>query len=407
GISRQRYWGCPIPVIHCPSCDIVPVPEADLPVRLPDDVTFDRPGNPLDHHPTWKHVTCPRCGGKATRETDTMDTFVDSSWYFARFTAPRAASPTIPAMADHWLPVDQYIGGIEHAILHLLYSRFFTRAMRETGHLGLDEPFAGLFTQGMVVHETYRRADGSWLSPAEVAITEGDGARTAVEIATGLPAEIGGIEKMSKSKRNTIDPTDIMDSYGADTARWFMLSDSPPDRDVIWTEESVAGAFRFVQRVWRVVSEALSAGLPPHGPRPAAFSPEATELRKAAHKALAAVEESIRALRFNVAVARIYELVNAIAAASARFASGAAKDDPSFGPALRESLEMLAGMTAPMIPHLAEECWAALGRDGLVAAEAWPSLDRSLLVENVITLPVQVNGKKRGELTIPADASQA
>ena len=407
GISRQRYWGCPIPVIHCPTCDVVPVPAADLPVRLPDDVTFDRPGNPLDHHPTWKHVSCPKCGGRATRETDTMDTFVDSSWYFARFTAPGAAAPTVPAVANHWLPVDQYIGGIEHAILHLLYSRFFTRAMRAAGHLDLDEPFAGLFTQGMVVHETYRRADGTWASPAEVDVTEENGVRRAVETATGAPVEIGGIEKMSKSKRNTIDPSDIMETYGADTARWFMLSDSPPDRDVIWTEESVAGAYRFVQRVWRLVSEAVEAGLPAPGGRPSGGSPQAVELRKAAHKALAAVEDNVRALRFNVAVARIYELVNAIAAALARYAAGEAKGDESLGVALRESLEMLAGMMAPMMPHLAEECWSALGHADLLAARPWPALDRSLLVEDMITLPVQVNGKKRGELTIPADASQA
>ncbi|MBZ0227058.1 MAG: leucine--tRNA ligase [Bauldia sp.] len=408
GISRQRYWGCPIPVIHCPTCDVVPVPDADLPVRLPEDVSFDKPGNPLDHHPTWKHVACPGCGGPATRETDTMDTFVDSSWYFARFTAPAAPTPTIPAVANHWLPVDQYIGGIEHAILHLLYSRFFTRAMRATGHLDLDEPFAGLFTQGMVVHETYRRADGTWASPAEVKVIEEDGERRAVDLVNGDPIEIGGIEKMSKSRRNTIDPSDIMETYGADTARWFMLSDSPPDRDVIWTEESVAGAYRFVQRVWRIVAEAAASGLPAGGDRPGAFSAAATELRKAAHKALAAVEESIKALRFNVAVARIYELVNAIAAATAgKVAGDGDSKDDSLGRALRESLEMLTGMMAPMMPHLAEECWSALGHGDLVATRAWPSIDHSLLVEDVITLPVQVNGKKRGELTIPIDASQA
>ncbi|MDE2016514.1 MAG: leucine--tRNA ligase, partial [Hyphomicrobiales bacterium] len=241
GISRQRYWGCPIPVVHCDDCGIVPVKAEDLPVKLPDDVTFDRPGNPLDRHPTWKRVACPRCGKPATRETDTMDTFVDSSWYFARFTAPDAATPTDRAAADRWLPVDQYIGGIEHAILHLLYSRFFTRAMRATGHVGMDEPFSGLFTQGMVVHETYRGADGAWLSPAEVTVAAEGGDRRATTLA-GAPVEIGAIEKMSKSKRNTVDPDDIIGSYGADTARWFVLSDSPPERDVIWTEAGVQGA---------------------------------------------------------------------------------------------------------------------------------------------------------------------
>ena len=246
GISRQRYWGCPIPIIHCEACGVVPVPAKDLPVQLPDDVDFDRPGNPLDRHPTWKHVACPQCGGPARRETDTMDTFVDSSWYFARFTDPWiATAPTERRAVDEWLPVDQYIGGIEHAILHLLYSRFFTRAMKATGHAGIDEPFAGLFTQGMVVHETYRTADGAWASPAEVKIESVGEARQASLIATGAPVEIGAIEKMSKSKRNTVDPDDIIGSFGADTARWFMLSDSPPERDVIWTEEGVQGAWRF------------------------------------------------------------------------------------------------------------------------------------------------------------------
>ena len=402
GISRQRYWGCPIPVIHCEVCGVVPVPAADLPVKLPEHVAFDKPGNPLDHDPSWKHVACPQCGGAAVRETDTMDTFVDSSWYFARFTAPNAGPPTLPEVADRWLPVDQYIGGIEHAILHLLYSRFFTRAMRETGHIGLDEPFAGLFTQGMVVHETYRRPDGTWVSPAEVRIEEIDGKRRATEIATGRDLEIGGIEKMSKSRRNTVDPTDIIDGYGADTARWFMLSDSPPDRDVIWTEEGVAGAHRFVQRVWRLVAEA-APGLPPVGvPAPDRTDAAAMALRKASHKALADVGEHIRGLRFNVAVARIYELANAIAATSSN-----AGESADLGHARREALEFLVQMMAPMMPHLAEECWRALGRRDLVSMTPWPKFEPSLLAEDVITYPVQVNGKKRAELTIAVDASQA
>jgi len=411
GISRQRYWGCPIPVIHCPTCGIVPVPEEDLPVTLPEDVSFDRPGNPLDHHPTWKHVTCPRCGGAATRETDTMDTFVDSSWYFVRFTAPDAATPTDRRAADRWMPVDQYIGGIEHAILHLLYSRFFARAMKATGHLGVDEPFAGLFTQGMVVHETYRRSDGSWASPAEVEISDDGGMRRAVEIATGKPVEIGAIEKMSKSRRNTVDPSDIMGTYGADTARWFMLSDSPPERDVIWTEEGVAGAHRFVQRIWRLIGEAESLGGRFAGAAealPNELSPDALALRRAAHRTVAAVDDNIKALRFNVAVARIYELTNQIAGALARLPQMRPDQaDLSLGWAVREALELLVNIMAPMMPHLAEECWQALGRDGLVADRAWPEIDPSLLVEETITLPVQVNGKKRGELTIPVDASQA
>ena len=275
GISRQRYWGCPIPIIHCDKCGVVPVPDKDLPVTLPEDVSFDKPGNPLDRHPTWKHVKCPSCGGEARRETDTMDTFVDSSWYFIRFTDPwNENAPTTPKIANAWMPVDQYIGGIEHAILHLLYSRFFTRAMKKTGHVNLDEPFAGLFTQGMVVHETYKKKNGEWAMPAEVTIVSEGDARKATLTATGEPIEIGAIEKMSKSKKNTVDPDDIMDSYGADVARWFMLSDSPPDRDVIWSEEGVQGASRFVQRLWRLVGEIADVKAPADAPR-AIFRPGA------------------------------------------------------------------------------------------------------------------------------------
>jgi len=405
GISRQRYWGCPIPVVHCRRCGIVPVPEKDLPVQLPDDVEFDRPGNPLDRHPTWKHIACPQCDGPAERETDTMDTFVDSSWYFARFTAPHANTPTDRRAADAWLPVNQYIGGVEHAILHLLYSRFFARAMRDTGHLGVDEPFEGLFTQGMVVHETYRRPDGTWASPAEVRVVEENGIRRARDIATGEEIAIGGIEKMSKSRRNTVDPSDIMDTYGADTARWFMLSDSPPDRDVIWTADGIAGAHRFVQRIWRLVQEAAdeSSGVPRAGSAPPNEMTEAAlALRKTTHKTLAAVTDHIEGLRFNVAVARLYELVNAFAAALP-----AARSDRSLGWALREALEYLVQMLAPMMPHLAEETWLLLGHRDLVALRPWPTLDRAFLVDDTILLPVQVNGRKRAELTIGAEASQA
>ncbi len=273
GISRQRYWGCPIPIIHCEKCGVVPVPVKDLPVQLPDDVTFDKPGNPLDRHPTWKNVTCPQCGGAARRETDTMDTFVNSSWYFARFTDPwNKDAPTDRAVVDAWLPVDQYIGGIEHAILHLLYSRFFTRAMKATGHVGIDEPFAGLFTQGMVVHETYQTQNGEWVTPAEIKIEGAEGGtRTATLATTGEPIKIGGIEKMSKSKKNTIDPDDIMATYGADVARWFMLSDSPPERDVEWTERGVQGAWRFTNRLWRQVGEACELAKNAPAERPTAF----------------------------------------------------------------------------------------------------------------------------------------
>src|SRR4051812_34566505 len=291
GISRQRYWGCPIPIIHCEKCGVVPVPMKDLPVQLPDDVTFDKPGNPLDRHPTWKNVSCPQCGSPARRETDTMDTFVDSSWYFARFTDPwNKDAPTDRAVVDNWLPVDQYIGGIEHAILHLLYSRFFTRAMKATGHVGLDEPFAGLFTQGMVVHETYQKQNGEWVTPAEIKIEGAEGgARTATLATTGEAIKIGGIEKMSKSKKNTIDPDDIMATYGADVARWFMLSDSPPERDVEWTERGVQGAWRFTNRLWRQVGEACELATNAPAERPAAFGEPAVALRKAAHGALAKI----------------------------------------------------------------------------------------------------------------------
>ncbi|HVY57635.1 MAG TPA: leucine--tRNA ligase [Xanthobacteraceae bacterium] len=399
GISRQRYWGCPIPIIHCEACGVVPVPETDLPVTLPEDVDFDRPGNPLERHPTWKHVRCPACGGPARRETDTMDTFVDSSWYFARFTDPWIANaPTVPSIANAWLPVDQYVGGIEHAVLHLLYSRFFTRAMRLTGHLDLDEPFAGLFTQGMVVHEIYRKADGSFAEPSEVRIETEGNVRRAVLASTGELVEIGPIEKMSKSKRNTVSLEDITGSAGADTARWFTLSDSPPERDVIWTEEGAQGAWRFVQRVWRLVSEAAEHEA---GPRPAEFSPAAVTLRKATHGALARVTEDIEKLRFNRCVAHIYELANALQAALAQAGDGPAAD---LAWAIRESAEILVQLFHPMMPHLAEECWAALGHRTLVAEAPWPELEAGLLVEDTITLPVQVNGKKRADVTVARDA---
>ena len=406
GISRQRYWGCPIPVIHCDACGTVPVPVADLPVRLPDDVTFDQPGNPLDRHPTWRHVACPHCAGAARRETDTMDTFVDSSWYFARFTDPwNEASPTTPAVANRFLPVDQYIGGIEHAILHLLYSRFFTRAMRQVGLLDLDEPFAGLFTQGMVVHETYRAQDGAWVSPEEIRI-EGLGAeRRATMLDGGAPVRIGSIEKMSKSKRNIVDPDDIIASYGADTARWFVLSDSPPERDVIWTEEGVQGAAKFVQRLFRLVNELAGLAERAGEAAPADAGPEALAVRKSAHKALIRVEEDIERLRFNRCVAHIYDLSNQLSAAIG------AIDSPELpaglAGAFREAADILVQITAPFMPHLAETAWATLGHDTLVSATSWPVADRALVVEDVVTLPVQINGRKRADLVVERTADAA
>ncbi|MDP2621792.1 MAG: leucine--tRNA ligase [Hyphomicrobiales bacterium] len=405
GISRQRYWGCPIPIVHCADCGAVPVKEAELPVTLPEDVTFDKPGNPLDRHPTWKNAPCPACGKAARRETDTMDTFVDSSWYFVRFTAPMAETPTDRAAADAWLPVDQYIGGIEHAILHLLYSRFFTRAMRATGHVGMDEPFAGLFTQGMVVHETYRRKDGTWASPAEVRVREEGGLRTAALIDTGEAVEIGGIEKMSKSRRNTVDPSDIIEAYGADTARWFMLSDSPPERDVNWTEEGVNGAWRFMQRLWRLIGDCETAIAPAGTPLPQSLSDRALALRRAAHKALNAVDTDLARLRFNRAVAAVYELANSLTAALAD-ARGKGAAAPDMAAVLREAVEILVQMTAPMMPHLAEECWRRLGHETLIAEQPWPAADQAMLVQDTITIAVQVNGKRRDELTIPRDAAK-
>jgi leucyl-tRNA synthetase len=404
GISRQRYWGCPIPVIHCETCDVVPVPEKDLPVKLPEDVTFDKPGNALDHHPTWKHVTCPKCGGKALRETDTMDTFVDSSWYFARFTDPwNEKAPTTRAVVDRLMPVDWYIGGVEHAILHLLYARFFTRAMKATGHIAFDEPFAGQYTQGMVVHETYKKADGGWAAPAEVRVEIGADGRRAFLIATGEEVMIGSIEKMSKSKKNTVDPDDIIATYGADVARWFMLSDSPPDRDVIWSDERVQGAARFVQRLWRLVNEAVEIIGTAPAARPPSFGADALALRKAAHGALDKVSTGIERLHFNVCLAHIREFTSALAEILTK--DGQPSADLAY--AIREAATILVQLIAPMMPHLAEQCWQVLGQSGLISEADWPQIERDLLVADSVSLVVQVNGKKRGEVTLPKAAQNA
>jgi leucyl-tRNA synthetase len=384
---------------------VVPVPDQDLPVVLPEDVSFDKPGNALDHHPTWKHVTCPQCGAKAVRETDTMDTFVDSSWYFARFTDPwNEAAPTTPPVANRMMPVDQYIGGVEHAILHLLYSRFFTRAMKATGHIGMDEPFAGMFTQGMVVHETYSKADGTYATPAEVEIETGADGRRARLMASGEEVTIGPIEKMSKSKRNTVDPDDIIATYGADVARWFMLSDSPPDRDVIWSDERVQGASRFVQRLWRLVNESADIARTAPAVRPAAFGEGALALRKAAHGALDKVSIGIEKLHFNVCLAYIREFANALGEVLGRPGEPPPDLDPDMTWAVREAAVILVQLFAPMMPHLAEECWRVLGQPGLVSEANWPKIERDLLVEDTVTLVVQVNGKKRGEVTVASHA---
>ena len=367
GVSRQRYWGTPIPIIHCEDCGAVPVPKDQLPVTLPEDVTFDVPGNPLDRHSTWKHVDCPNCGKPARRETDTLDTFVDSSWYFIRFASQPKDRPFDPEVVKKWLPVGQYIGGVEHAILHLLYARFWTRALKHIGLIDVAEPFAGLFTQGMVTHESYKSSDGRWLAPGEI--------RDGIEIATGQPITVGRVEKMSKSKKNTVDPEPIVDQYGADAVRWFMLSDSPPERDLPWSESGIEGSWRFVQRLWRLFDGSEAA------------EGEDKALSRKLHQTIAGVAADIEALAFNKAVAKLYELVNAIE-----------KAKPSA--ARNEAIHTTMLLVAPMVPHMAEEAWAGMGQDGLIADAAWPVVDDSLLVEDEVTVAVQVNGKLRDTLTV-------
>jgi len=387
GIARQRGWGCPIPVVHCGACGIVPVPESELPVALPSGLDFSRPGNALARHPTWKHTTCPACGGPAERETDTLDTFVDSAWYFDRYVGPNAAEPIDRAAADYWLPVDQYIGGIEHAVLHLLYARFITKALRDEGMLGSDEPFSGLFTQGMVTHETYRRQNGEWIDPSQVEIESEGTMRRARIRASGEPVTIGDIEKMSKSKRNVVAPADLADTYGVDAARLCVLSDSPPERDVQWTAAGVEGAWRLVNRVWAEFDADPTVD--------AADPARELELRRATHRAIKAVTDAIEGWRFNSAIARLHEFV------------GVVRRYPEPGAARREALAALASLIAPFAPHLAEECWARLGEHGLIAASAWPAYDAALAEDDERVLPVQINGKRRGEIRAGAGASEA
>jgi leucyl-tRNA synthetase len=392
GVSRQRYWGCPIPVIKCAACGTVPVPDDQLPVLLPDNADFSAPGNPLVRHPTWKNTTCPKCGGKAERETDTMDTFVDSSWYFARFCDPKAKVPINKEEAAYWLPVDQYIGGVEHAVLHLLYSRFFTRALRDCGLLDLPtgEPFAGLFTQGMVTHETYKSEAGTWLLPEEIEKRDGG----LFEIATMKPVTIGGVEKMSKSKKNVVDPIQIIADYGADVARWFVLSDSPPERDFEWSDSGVRGAWSSIQKLWALVEAAPAAD---DGPADAG---EPLDLRRLAHRTVRDVTQGIEKFHFNVGIARMNELGNALRKAETSTAPGMAT-------ARREALRLFAQIAAPFAPHIGEECWALLGGKGMVATAKWPTPDPALLVSDTVVLPVQINGKKRAEITVSATADAA
>jgi leucyl-tRNA synthetase len=386
-ISRQRYWGCPIPIIHCAQCGTVAVPQKDLPVRLPDDAAFDQPGNPLANHPSWKEVTCPQCGGAAKRETDTLDTFVDSSWYFARFTNAHAKTPVDRRAAHYWMPVDQYIGGVEHAILHLLYARFFTRAIARAGELSVQEPFAGLFTQGMVCHETYRDENGDWLLPEDVEKRDG----VAFRRGTNAPVTVGPSEKMSKSKKNVVAPETIIDVFGADAIRWFMLSDTPPERDIEWTQEGAEGCWRFIQRIYRLVGEAKSVS-----GNGAGGNPDATlELRRATHRAIAAVTDDLNALRFNRAVAQIYTIANAIQNITA--ASPAAR---------REAVETMVLLIGPMMPHLAETCWKELGKTMMLASARWPNADPRLVASDTVVIAVQVNGKRRGEIEIAKDLAE-
>jgi leucyl-tRNA synthetase len=385
-VSRQRPWGCPIPMIHCAKCGVVPVPKDQLPVRLPETINFKVKGNPLDADTAWKNTTCPACKGPAVRDTDTLDTFADSSWYFARFTNPDFGEPVDKAAADYWLPVDQYIGGIEHAILHLLYARYFTRAMSKLGLVKAQEPFAGLFTQGMVCHETYKDAEGNWISPEDVEKRDGK----AFERGSGREVIIGPSEKMSKSKKNVVAPEPIIADYGADTIRWFMLSDTPPERDIEWTDAGAEGCWRFVQRVWRLATE--STGLPPAGTAPS-DDDASKPLRQAAHRAIAAVTDDLENLRFNRAVAQLYTLANAI--------GGADKAD---GGARREAIEALVLLSAPMMPHLAEQCWKELGHSRLVAEMPWPKYDPRLTAFDSVTIAIQVNGKRRGEISMAKDA---
>ncbi|MDE2043393.1 MAG: class I tRNA ligase family protein, partial [Alphaproteobacteria bacterium] len=378
GVSRQRYWGTPIPIIHCDFCGVLPAPRASLPITLPEEVSFDVPGNPLERHPSWKHVNCPNCREPARRETDTLDTFVDSSWYFIRFASQPKDKPFDTEEAQAWLPVGQYIGGIEHAILHLLYARFWTRALKHIGKLDVAEPFKGLFTQGMVTHETYKSASGAWLSPEEVK-RAGDGWQTL----DGGAVTLGRIEKMSKSKKNTVDPEPILDQYGADAVRWFMLSDSPPERDLEWSEAGIEGTWRFVNRIWRLVDTLDTEA-----------TGEDVLLAKALHRAIAGVGADIEALAFNKAVAKVHALANDIEKAPPTATRGAA-------------IRTLVLLIAPMLPHLAEEAWKKLGDSGLIADQAWPAHDPALLIETQVTIAVQVNGKLRDTIMVAKGLDKA
>jgi leucyl-tRNA synthetase len=396
GVSRQRYWGCPIPIINCDSCGAVPVPENELPVTLPVDVNFEKPGNPLSHHPTWPHVMCPVCNQPALRETDTFDTFFESSWYFARFCSPNSDSGLEKKAIDYWLPVDQYIGGVEHAVLHLLYSRFFTKALDRCGYLNVKEPFVKLMTQGMICHETYKTNDGGWLLPEEVNKTKSG---ALVSTLNGANVTVGRSEKMSKSKKNVVDPEVIISEYGADTARLFMLSDSPPDRDLDWTEAGIDGAWRFINRLWRMASDPkllLDASKQLSSKQ---LSDDMTNIHRAIHQTVHRVSVDLDKFHFNKAIARIRELTNKLDEIDKN------EENASFIYTL--GLKTVIQLIAPVVPHIAEEMWCAIGNETLIANESWPRYDESLLVESTVTMGVQVNGKMRGTITLPIDCNQA
>ena len=396
GVSRQRYWGCPIPIINCDTCGAVPVPENQLPVTLPTDIKFEKSGNPLNDHPTWSQVKCPTCNNPALRETDTFDTFFESSWYFARFCSPKSDNGLDKNAVDYWLPVDQYIGGIEHAVLHLLYSRFFTRALEKCGYLTLKEPFSKLMTQGMICHETYQTPAGKWLLPEEVKKTiKGK----LVSNLDGVNVKIGRSEKMSKSKKNVVDPEVIISEYGADTARLFMLSDSPPDRDLDWTEAGIEGAWRFINRLWRMTSEPKILFDSSKKYIPENLPDNMKNIHRAIHQTVYNVSSDLDKFHFNKAIARIRELINKIDSIDAK------EEGAAF--LFRLGLETVIRLIAPIIPHIAEEMWRALGNKTLVTDESWPDYDESLLLESTVTVGVQVNGKMRGTVELPVDCNQA
>ena len=393
GISRQRYWGCPIPILYREDGEIIPVPDKDLPITLPEDIDFSIPGNPLESHPTWKYTTCKETGLKAVRETDTLDTFVDSSWYFARFCELNKEQPLSISATDYWLPVDQYIGGIEHAILHLLYSRFFTNALKDTGHLNISEPFNGMFTQGMVCHETYQTVNGDWIEPRLVTIKDNE----VFHKDTGEPLKKGPSEKMSKSKKNVVDPSIIIEEFGADTARWFVLSDSPPERDIFWSESGVEAAGKFIKKIWKTIVE-LNKLIEKN------VSNENNEktinLKKINHKTLNNITKDLDSLSFNKVIARLYEFVGEI--------SKIKESDNIDAKAISESLSFLLIMLGPITPHLAEEGWSLFNKDkGMVCEQSWPNIEESLIAESTIRIPIQVNGKKKSEVQVDKNIDES